>query len=128
MKRKWAGLNIDLERLSEAIEKFFESKFFRVIKEKNSETIKIVAVPKQGIHKILEQIRITISGKPEDFELFFEAGDYSHSISRLGNFTTMFGGGILFLHGIRSEEELEKLEKEFWDYMYVAIEFFSKER
>jgi hypothetical protein len=126
MKRKWTSWSIDLDELAEGIQQFFENRLFVVRKEKKTGKIKIQAFPKQGIHKILEQIVIFIDGKPEDFEICFQAGAYSHSVTRLGYLTTLLGGGAVFLRGVKSEEELEKLEREFWDCMYTVVEFYQR--
>jgi hypothetical protein len=126
MKRKWTGLNIDLDELAKAITEFFETRSFFV--ENNGETgkINIQAFPDRAIHRILESITVLINGKPEDFEICFLAGERSYSMARFGDLTKLFGGGWLFYRGIRSVEELEKLEREFWDYIYPLIEFLSK--
>jgi hypothetical protein len=126
MKRKWTGLSINLDELAQAIKEFFEARSFFVKNNREVENIKIEAIPKQGVHRILEPIMISISGKPEDFEICFLAGERSRSMARLGDLTKLFGGGWLFLRGVRSEEELGKLEREFWNYIYPLIEFLSK--
>jgi hypothetical protein len=126
MKRQWTGLTIDLDKLAEAIRGFFETRSFAVINNSEPGKINIEILPDHAVHKILEPITVLINGKPEDFEICFLAGERSRSMAQMGDSTKLFGGGWLFYRGIRSVEELEKLEREFWDYIYPLIEFLSK--
>jgi len=125
MERRWRGNNINLDTICAIISKFFEEKNFRVHVKRFNKRIDLIIIP-QTIHKILEYITVVIKGTPNDFTIRFEAGKRSHKITFLGRITQLFGGGILFLYGQKSEEELEKLEKEFWDFIYVAIEHLTK--
>jgi hypothetical protein len=45
---------------------------------------------------------------------------------RLGQLTHLFGGGVLFLRGVKSDEAEEKLERDFWIFIEEKIDFLAK--
>jgi len=76
----------------------------------------IIARPRQ-FHGIVEEINVYIIGEPEDFKVKFVAGSRSNAWIKLGTITSLLGGGVFLVKGLKSQEALEKLEKEFWDYV-----------
>lgn len=124
MKRRWVGNNVDMVELRRMIIKFFENKLFKIIKKSEDELV--IAVPIRGAYSIIEHIKVFIRGSGNDFSIRFEAGKYSHKLTMIGTFTTLIGGGSLFLRGVKSEEELKELEKEFWNYISVVVNRLSR--
>jgi len=114
MKRVFKS-KVDMKSLSNLVNKFFESRYFVVRSEVKGNSIHYVAVPRQGIHHIIEPIYITLERvSADELGVIFEAGRKSHSLTLLGCLTHFFGGGVFARLGMRSEEEIESLEREFW--------------
>ena len=114
MKRVFKS-RIEIKALGDLINKFFESRAFTVKSEVKEGSVHYAAVPRQGVHNIIEPIYVTLKRiSADELEVTFEAGKKSHSLTLLGWLTHYFGGGIFARLGIHSEEEIESLEREFW--------------
>lgn len=120
MRDRLTGKNINLEKLAEVLKEFFENRKFKVKLEKSS-GYRILAVPKRGMD-LCDSIEVCIRGKPEDFEITFNTvTDFTSNFIRLGGLTILFGGGLLLRKGLKSQEELDRLEKDFWKFFDAAI-------
>jgi hypothetical protein len=119
MKRRWVGNCVNLSALAESIVRFFEENLFGVSCIK-SENYRIVVRPKQ-FHGIVDKIEILVEGQPNDFSVTFDAGFRSRAFVKYGAFLSFFGGGFFLLKGLKSQEELEKLERKFWLFVSEEI-------
>ncbi|MCS7125052.1 MAG: hypothetical protein NZ932_06555 [Candidatus Bathyarchaeota archaeon] len=120
MRDIWQGKNINLEELAEILKQFFEKRNFKVMLEKSSD-YRIIAVPKQG-SDLCDNIEVSIRGKPSDFEIIFGAAtNFAKNLIRLGGLTMFLGGGIFLRKGLASQEELNKLENDFWNFVDTTI-------
>lgn len=120
MEDQWVNKNVDLSVLNNRLVQFFEKKNFVTSRESSEENYRIVTRPSRS-HDILEEIHVHVSGQPDNFRVRFNAGSRSSELVRLGILTTVFGGGRLTLKGLKSQEALEKLEREFWIYLDRVI-------
>ena len=120
MEDRWRGKNIDLSTLSERIVYFFTRKEFTASLHKRGQEYVIVATP-QPFHGIAENIEVYISGTPDDFLVKFDAGSHSQAYVRYGTLLSLIGLGLFVSKGLRSLEQIEKLEKEFWIYVDETI-------
>ncbi len=116
MEDRWTNKNIDLSVLTDCIVQFFMERRFVTSVENSDGEYQIAARPRP-FHGIVEDIEVSIRGRPDDFEVKFLAGSRSSALVRLGTLTAAFGGGVFTLKGLKSHESLEKLEKEFWLYV-----------
>jgi len=119
---RWVGKKVNLKSLSENLVQFFEEKgFSSVLETESSNEYRVIAVPKQPSN-IQGSVNVFIRGNSEDFVVEF-VGDSSPRLLRvLGGLSTLFGGGILVLKDLKSQEELERLEREFWSFLDRKIE------
>lgn len=120
MEDRWINKGVDLSVLINHLIQFFEKRKFVTSLESSEEEYHIIVAPTQH-HDILETIHIYIGGRPDDFKVRFDAGSLSRALVRRGILTTFLGGGILTLKGLKSQEALEKLEREFWNYLDRVI-------
>jgi hypothetical protein len=120
MEERWQDKNIDLSMLSERIVRFFNNLSFATSLRETEEKYIVTAIP-ESFHGIGERIEITISGKPNDFSVRFNAGSRSRILVRYGSFVTLLTGGYFLLKGLRSQEELEKLQKRFRIYVSETV-------
>lgn len=120
MEDRYKGKNVDLSILSERIVRFFSEREFTASLHKKEESYVIVATPKT-YHGIAENINVYVSGTPNDFSIKFEAGSHSRALVRFGNLVTLLGGGFLALKGLKSQDELDKLENNFWKYVDETV-------
>jgi len=120
MEDQWVNKNVDLPVLNSRLVQFFDEKKFFTSQESSEEKYHIVAMPRR-FHDILEEIHVYVSGQPDNFTVRFRAGSRSSELVRFGILTNVFGGGKLTLKGLKSQEALEKLEREFWAYLDRAI-------
>lgn len=127
MRDRWIGKSINLEELAEFLKQFFEERNFKVMLEKSSD-YKILAVPERD-SDLCDNIEVCIRGKPEDFEIIFGAAtNFATNIIRLGGLTTFLGGGIFLRKGLKSQEELNKLEGDFWKFVDTTIVSLEQNR
>lgn len=121
LEDQWTDKNINLKALSNCVVQFFKKRKFVTFEESSDENYHITVTPKHRFHDISEEIQVIISGQPTDFKVRFNAGSRSSELVRLGILTSLFGGGRLTLKGLRSHEAIEKLEKNFWNYVDRVI-------
>jgi hypothetical protein len=124
MKNRYVGRNVDLSLLRQWIEQFFKKKNFRTVIEKETNGYRIIARPTH-VHEIVDNITVSISGTPNDFTLNFVTGTRSEAFIKLGMLTSLFGGGIAYLRGVKSQEVEEKIEKLFWIYIGEKIDYLA---
>lgn len=117
---RWVGKQVNLNALAELLKKFFEGKPFRVSVENASTGYKIAAYPKLSAG-LLDVIEVFVRGKPDDFVIEFVPGSNTRKSIRSGFLTYLFGGGLLWREGLKSQEELDKLEREFWNFVDMKL-------
>jgi hypothetical protein len=120
MQERWVRKDVDLSLLRERVVDFFKDKGFRTTKDCSASEYTISAKPRQSVG-IIGCVTVRILGDPNDFLIEFSTSEHSRSAVKLGFMTTIFGGGSLILRGLKSQEELEKLEKDFWAHVEEAI-------
>jgi hypothetical protein len=124
MNRPYQGRNVDLSLLSQWIERFFKRKEFRVKKETEEETFRIVARATY-VHEIVDTITVSVSGNSNDFVVKLYIGTRSEVLMKIGQLASLFGLGVLFLRGIKSYEAEETLQREFWVFVEEKIDFLT---
>lgn len=121
MDKRYTNRNVDLALLSQWVQRFFKKKEFRTIEEAKDATFRVVARPTY-VHEIVDTITVSISGSPDDFEVRFYIGARSEVLMKIGQLASLFGLGVLFLRGVRSEEAGERLERDFWAVIEEKID------
>jgi len=116
MFARWSGRSVDLSLLCDGIVRFFEGKGLKVVKDSLENGFQVTVMPKRVLN-LREEIIVTVTGNPNDFEVKFVAGDKSRSLRNLGYVTSSFGGGFFLLEGLKSLEAIERLEREFWIFV-----------
>jgi hypothetical protein len=124
MNRPYKGRNVDLSLLSRWIERFFRKKEFRVSKETEEETFRIVARPTY-VHEIVDTITVAVSGNSNDFAVKLYIGTRSEVLMKIGQLASLFGLGVLFLRGVKSDEAGETLQRQFWVFIEEKIDFLT---
>jgi len=124
MNRPYKGRNVDLSLLSRWVERFFKKKEFRVTKETEEETFRIVARPTY-VHEIVDTITVSVSGNSNDFVVKLYIGTRSEVLMKIGQLASLFGLGVLFLRGVKSDEAGETLQREFWVFVEEKIDFLT---
>lgn len=116
MESTYYDVDVDLASLSEIAEEFFKKKGFRTFREMEDGGFRILIVPTH-IHEIVGKITVTISRQKNRLFVKFFSGDRSDVLMKLGRLTSLFGGGIAYLRGVKSQESEERLERKFWVYL-----------
>lgn len=124
MKNRYVGRDVDLLLLGQWIERFFAKKNFRIAKFEEARDFRIEARPTH-VHEMVDTITVALSGKSNDFTIEFSSSGRSSVFMRLGALTSLFGGGIAYLRGVKSQEAEEKIEKRFWVYVGEKIDFLA---
>ncbi|MDH5376310.1 MAG: hypothetical protein OEW95_10955 [Candidatus Bathyarchaeota archaeon] len=119
-QKRWTAKDANLGLLTENIESFFKSKGFETRKNALRKGYRISTVPKH-VRDVKAGIKVTILGGPHDFMVELSVGETSRFSTLLGLSTIPFGGGTLVLRGLKLQEALERLEKEFWVHVEEAI-------
>jgi len=120
MQDRWVEKNVDLKLLSGLVENFFKDKSFKITKDQSASECTISARSQQGVG-ILGRVIVKIRGDSNDFVIEFSTSGHSRSALKLGFMTTLFGGGSLVLRGLKSQETVENLEKDFWIFIEEAL-------
>ena len=120
LQTRWLNKNVDLEGLSKRIEEFYKSKGFEVLVEGSKDAFRVVGVLRVGDK--LRSSYVGINGNPNDFTVEFSGGQMGRFSQFLSPLITMFGGGVLILERLRSQEFYEKLETEFWAFVEHVVD------
>ena len=124
-QKRWTEKGVNLDLLTENIETFFKDKGFKTRKDSLPTGTKILIAPKH-LRDTNANIKITVLGNPQDFTVELLMNEPSRFATMLGLTTTLFGGGIFVLRGLKLQEALEKLEKKFWVYLEEKITYASR--
>ena len=125
MKDQWTNLNIDLDKLSESIKQFFTQNMFEptAIKTKNGYLIEAVL---GKISNSKRKLQVTVIGKPDNFTVEFATavnrgkGFYTQSMI-FSYIASALGGGLILKHELEFQEELDRIEKTFWQHIDTQI-------
>ena len=120
MRDQWIGKNVDLALLSGCVENFFKVRGLKTVKEESAGKYEISVGPRNA-RDTRGGIYIRIFGDPNNFVIEFHGSERVRSSIRWGLMTTLFGGGPFLLRGLRLQEALEKIEREFWVYVEETI-------
>jgi len=123
-QKRWTAKDANLDLLTENIESFFKSKGFKTKRNVSQQGYKISTVPKH-VRDVKAGIKVTILGRPHDFMVELSVGETSRFSTMLGLSTIPFGGGTLVLRGLKLQEALQRLEKEFWVYVEDTIPYVT---
>jgi len=121
MQRRWTGKSVNLDSLSDDIDNFFKSRGFLTQKSESPDERKILARPKYLAVKLGEPISVGIAGNSGDLAIDLKASELATPSIRMGMLTQLLGGGYFLLKGLKVQEELRKLENEFWVYIEDKI-------
>jgi hypothetical protein len=127
---RWAGRDVDLGLLSEGVKRFFDERLFPSrVEERSKEEFWITAILRRvsGANPT-GNVKVTVLGKPNDFEVEFLAGSRSRHVARLSGLATLLGGGALLLRDLKASEELERLENEFWLFIDKQVDSLGKRK
>lgn len=114
-------MDVDLSLLGEWIDRFFKKEGFNTIKDERPQGYRITARPGPET-EIVNNVIVDVSGGPDDFKVKFVTGTRSNLFVRLGQLTTLFGGGVFYMRGLKSQEAEDKLEKQFWTYVTEKVD------
>ena len=125
---RWVDKDVDLGLLSEAVKSFFDEKLFRSKAEKRSKDEFCITAILQRVSgtSLAGNVKVTVRGIPDDFEVEFVAG--SGRFAKLGGLVTLLGGGALLLRDLKSSEELERLENEFWLFIDKQVDGLAQRK
>ena len=107
--------------LRQWIQRFFTKKEFRISEEVDDGDHRIIARPTY-VHEIVDTITVSVSGGADDFTVGLYIGARSETLMKIGQLASLFGLGVLFLRGIRSEDAGERLEKDFWVFLEEKVD------
>jgi hypothetical protein len=113
MQRNWQNLNVNLSDLVQKIIQFFESKEFNNVTALKNETRYQIIAGDSKQYKMENDVSVTIEGKPDDFTVSLASCKQEKRSTIPLFLTSMFGGGYFLLKGFRSEEAMQKLERDF---------------
>lgn len=125
MESSYYDMDVDLESLSEIAEEFFKKKGFRTFRKEEGGGFRILIAPTH-IHEIVGKITVTISGHQNSFVVKFFSGNRSEILVKFGRLTSLFGGGIAYLRGVKSQASEERLERKFWVYLEEKMNLLAR--
>ena len=120
MQSRWVNKNMDLASLSTQIIFFFEERRFRVERKKLKKGYQIECRP-EVVDDLIKGVTVKILGEPNDFAIEYQDMEQTHTVTMLGRIMSLFGGGILVLKGLKSQEAQKKFENKFWSFIDKTI-------
>lgn len=123
MEKEWKNHNVSLQRLVQTIESRYSRRNLKVketaLKDGYSIRVILARLRAPGV------MSIVLRGTPDDFTIETRATELEDDRVKVGLMTAIFGGGSLVLGNIKSREEMEKLEREFWGTIEEMIRSLS---
>jgi hypothetical protein len=120
VQNHWSERNVNLSLFVSCIEGFFQAKGFNTQREDLTNEYHIHVKSSLQRAVIVRPIMVIVKGTSDIFMVEFLSEDDNSSM-RPSLAITMFGGGSLLLSRLKSQEAIEKLEKEFWVYVENAV-------
>ena len=120
MERQWIGKQVDLGLLTTELAKFIKERDFEAIKGESPTGYQIFA-EHSTVYRFNECADISVEGKPNDFKVRLASCKKKKSLYRPLLMETMFFGGWLLNRKLRSEEDWQKFQNDFWRYTDNAV-------
>jgi hypothetical protein len=114
--RKTIACNLGLQDIVTRIVSFFEQRGIAVKTVFMGNTVFCKASPSRA-SGLVDSITVVIELNDGNLTLSFESSRKSRLLTFFGKTFAVFGAGFFALLGLKSEEELERLESEFWDFV-----------
>lgn len=109
----WRNLNVNLLSLVQKIISFFESEEFNNVTAFETERGYEIIVGDSKRYKMGNDVSVTIEGKPDEFTINLTSTKKEKGPSIPLMLAQMIGAGYFALKELKSEEAMQKLEKEF---------------
>jgi hypothetical protein len=113
MQKNWKGLNVNLSDLLQKIIQFFESKEFKNVTALKTETGYEVIAGDSKRYKMQNDVSVKIEGRQDDFTVGLTSSKEQKTSTLPLMLISMFGGGYFLLKNFRSDEAMQKLERDF---------------
>jgi len=121
MEKRWVNRKVDLKLLTDRIGDFFKKWDFEAIKGEIATGYQIFA-GNSPYFSMKKYVSVTIEGKPNDFIVKLEfCNDKKKRFFIPVLLSTMFLGGYLLSKRLKTNENMIKLEKEFWRHVENAV-------
>ena len=113
MQTSWKGQNVNLANLVQKIIQFFESNRFDNVTALKTETGYQVIAGDSNRYKMENDVSVTVNGMPDDFSVSLTSCKQEKKFALALILTSMFGGGFFVLKDLKSDEAMQKLERDF---------------
>lgn len=123
MRYEWQTQRISLDILNQKVKEFFKEKGFTTktyFPTDERTHIKISATPTKNA-ETRERINIEVQKTPDGIAIEFTPMEKTEKTIKMGILSSFFIGGSLLLRGVKSKENLEALQREFWARIQKAI-------
>jgi len=121
MRCNFPQKNVDFSVLADKIRDFFEEKGFKAI-IKNDASRVFISVELEGLTlKERKVADVILESNADDSVTVVFGSDVNSAPVRMSPFLSLFGGGFLTLKSLKYSEMLERLEKDFWDFVDVLM-------
>jgi hypothetical protein len=121
MQKNWRDMNVNLQNLLQRMIQFFESHEFNSVTALKTETGYQVIAGDSKRYKMENDVTVNIEGKPDDLTVSLASCKEEKRYGLPLILTSMFGGGYFLLKNFRSEEAMQKLERDFGEKMNGII-------
>jgi hypothetical protein len=122
VQTNWKDLNVNLQNLLQVMIQFFESKQFNNVTALQTEKGYQLIAGDSKHYKMENDVSVTIEGKPDDFTVTLTSCREDKNPPLPLILMSMFGGGYFLLKNFRSEEAMQKLERDFRERIGKMIE------
>jgi len=113
VQTSWKGQNVNLANLVQKIIQFFESNRFDNVTALKTETGYQVIAGDSNRYKMENDVSVTVNGMPDDFSVSLTSCKQEKKFALPLILTSMFGGGFFVLKDLKSDEAMQKLERDF---------------
>jgi len=120
LEYRWKNSKLDVKSAVDTAQKFLRNRGFIISSEEGENSVKLTGATRREKYDV-RLVKITISRSKDELSIKFEAGDRMRPILRFSSVFSVWGGGAIVLKELKTAEQYDKIEEEFWREMEPIV-------
>jgi hypothetical protein len=120
LEYRWKNRKLDVKKVVDGAQKFLRDRGFITSREERESSVRLVGARRKEKYDV-RLVEITISQSQEELSVKFEAGDRMRQILKFSSVFSLWGGGSIILKELKTAEQYDRIEEEFWGEMETVL-------
>ena len=109
-----------MKNVVDGAQKFLRNRGFITSREEGESSVRLVGARRKEKYDV-RLVEIIISQSQEELSIKFEAGDRMRQILKFSSVFSLWGGGSIILKELKTAEQYDRIEEEFWGEMETIL-------